>query len=259
LKISVDPEWWKNIFDDIYLITDARSVCDPNITSREIDLICELLHLNPDDRILDLCGGHGRHSLELCTRGITKCTILDYSQFLIDYGRECAHRSGIHMKFVQADARKTGLPSGDFNHVLILGNSLGYCDEPDADLEMLSESHRLLCSGGHVLVDVVNGYSIRESFSPNAWHEIEGNVIVCRQREIEENRINAREIVLSKDKGLLRDQTYSIRFYEPQSLSDLLKTAGFIRVEVQSNFSPHQGEGDYGCMNHRMIAIGVKP
>jgi D-alanine-D-alanine ligase len=259
LKISVDPEWWKNIFDDIYLITDARSVCDPDITSREIDLICELLNLNAGDRILDLCGGHGRHSLELCARGITKCTLVDYSQFLIDYGKECAKRSGIRMKFVQADARKTGLPPEDFDHVLILGNSLGYCEEPEADLEILAESHRLLCSGGHVLVDVVDGCSIREFFNPNAWHEIDGDVIVCRQREIEENRINAREMVLSKDRGLVRDQTYSIRIYESESLGDLLQTAGFIRVTVKSNFRPHREDGDYGCMNHRMIAIGVKP
>ncbi len=70
MTIQVDPDWWKTLFDDIYLLTDARSVCDEEITRREVDLICELLPIRPDHKILDLCGGHGRHSLELAARGI---------------------------------------------------------------------------------------------------------------------------------------------------------------------------------------------
>ncbi len=37
--MKVDPDWWKKLFDDIYLVTDARSVCDDDITGREVDLI----------------------------------------------------------------------------------------------------------------------------------------------------------------------------------------------------------------------------
>ena len=39
MAINVDPEWWKTLFDEIYLKTDARSVCDNEISSREVDLI----------------------------------------------------------------------------------------------------------------------------------------------------------------------------------------------------------------------------
>jgi D-alanine-D-alanine ligase len=43
MSIKADPDWWKTMFDDVYLLTDARSVCDEDITRREVDLICELL------------------------------------------------------------------------------------------------------------------------------------------------------------------------------------------------------------------------
>ena len=70
MSIDVKKDWWKTLFDDIYLITDSRSVGDESITRREVDLICELLSLNSQHRILDLCGGQGRHTFEFCSQGI---------------------------------------------------------------------------------------------------------------------------------------------------------------------------------------------
>ena len=40
MAIVVDPDWWKKLFDEVYLITDARSVCDKVLTCREVDVIC---------------------------------------------------------------------------------------------------------------------------------------------------------------------------------------------------------------------------
>ncbi|MBT8375213.1 MAG: class I SAM-dependent methyltransferase, partial [Deltaproteobacteria bacterium] len=99
MSINVDPNWWKNLFDEVYLIADARSVCNENITRLEVDTICELLPIQRDSKILDLCGGHGRHSIELCARGFEGCTMVDYSKPLIDCARrqaaECSY--SIHM------------------------------------------------------------------------------------------------------------------------------------------------------------------
>jgi hypothetical protein len=86
MTIDVDPDWWKTLFDEVYLVTDARSVGDEAVTRQEIDIFTALLSLQPGDRILDLCGGHGRHALELCRRGFRDCTVLDYSQPLLDIG-----------------------------------------------------------------------------------------------------------------------------------------------------------------------------
>ena len=87
MNIKVNPDWWKTMFDEVYLLTDARSVCDPTITRREVDVICELLPIQGSHKILDLCGGHGRHSFELSRRGFEACTLLDYSQTLINIAR----------------------------------------------------------------------------------------------------------------------------------------------------------------------------
>ena len=258
MSITVDPEWWKTLFDEVYLLTDARSVCDPRITHREVDMICSLLPLKGSHKILDLCGGHGRHSFELSNRGFTACTLLDYSQTLIDIARKKAEREDLKVDFICGDARQMNIPAWAYDHVIIMGNSMGYVQKEGADAKIFMEVNRVLRSGGWILVDVADGDGIRSCFKPKAWHEIDEEIIVCRQREIQGEFICAREIVLSRTKGLVRDQTYSIRLYSAASLSAQLENSGFRHVKIHTEFSPHQADGDYGFMNNRMIAIGQK-
>jgi D-alanine-D-alanine ligase len=217
-----------------------------------------MLPIHPDQKILDLCGGHGRHSLELCSRGFTECALLDYSEYLIDHARANAEEKKYKVKFFRKDARDTQLPSESFDHVLIMGNSLGYIDEPEADALILKEANRILRKEGWILIDVTDGSRVNEGLTPATWHEINADKVVCRQRELAENRVNAREIVLSKKEGLIRDSTYSVRVYEPQELAALMEKSGFKNVRIQTDFRMHQDKGDYGFMNRRILAVGQK-
>jgi D-alanine-D-alanine ligase len=255
---NISPDWWKNLFDEVYLITDARSVCDEDITRREIDLFCTLLPVQRSDRILDLCGGHGRHSLELCARGFIFCTLLDYSHCLVKKAKENAERHDLPMTCVRADARKTGLLEESYHHVLIAGNALGYLTDACADKEILEEAWRLLKPGGWSLVDITNGDQVKEKMTPRAWHEIDQDYVVCRERDLDNDTIRARELVLSKEKGMIRDQTYAMRLYTPIALKALMEEVGYDNVQIHTNFSPHSHSGDYGFMNCRMIATGQK-
>lgn len=258
MTIKVDPDWWKTMFDDIYLLTDARSVCDETLTRLEVDVVCDLLPIHSSHKILDLCGGHGRHSFELCRRGFNACTLLDYSQSLVAMARDKTTEQGIPLTVIWGDARQIDLPSESFHHVLILGNSLGYVQEPKADGKILSEAYRLLLPGGWLLIDVVDGAAIKKTFNPNAWHEIGKDTVVCRQRELKNDSICARELVISKRDGLIRDRTYAVRLYEPPSLASLIEAVGFDQIRIHTDFSPHRFEGDYGFMNRRMLAVGQK-
>lgn len=258
MSITVNSDWWKSMFDDVYLLTDARSVCNDTITSREVDMVCQLIPIRTDHKILDLCGGHGRHVFEFCDRGFGACTLVDYSQYLIECAAAHALQCSYSIDLIRSDARNTGLSSEYFHHALILGNSLGYIQTPYADAQILSEAYRVLRPGGFLLVDVTDGKAIKASFKPNAWHDIDANTVVCRQRELHGDTIRAREMVLSKEKGLIRDKTYAVRLYEPDTLELLLKRTGFKKIAVITDFSPHLGDGDFGFMNCRMIATGRK-
>jgi D-alanine-D-alanine ligase len=253
MSIDVDPDWWKTLFDEVYLLTDARSVDNAAVTRQEIDVYTTLAPMDRGDGILDLCGGHGRHALELCRRGFTNCTVLDYARPLLEIGKQTAARQGFAIEFVQGDARSTAWTDHSFDHVLILGNSLGYIAEPDADLEILKESARLLKPGGHLVLDVTDGTAVKRRVAPQAWHEIGEEVVVCRQREVVDGCVSAREMVLSKTDGLIRDRTYRIRLYGATELTALIDKAGFSDIQVHADATALAAKVDVGCMNHRLV------
>ena len=256
--VEIDPDWWKNLFDETYLITDARSVCDHGVTCREVDFLATALKLEKTWPILDLCGGQGRHSLELSRRGFEQVTVVDYSRFLIDLGKKQADDEGLNTRFLRKDARKTGLPSESFMAAFVMASSLGYFEDDLQNEAILHEACRVLVAGGTILLDLPSQEFVLDHFSPQSWHEAEGGIVICRQRRVEGDIICGREMVISKKEGLIRDAEYCIRLYSGERIREMLISAGFDSVSVREDFVSHEKEGDYGLMNNRMITIARK-
>jgi len=256
---KLDPDWWKTIFDEIYLITDARSVCNEDLTCREVDFLVEALKLRNSWSILDLCGGHGRHSLELSRRGFEDVTVLDYSEVLIDLGRERAQKKGLNTQFLRRDARDTGLPDQRFRIIIIMASSLGYCVDEDQNAAILREAFRLLMPKGSLFLDLPNREHVLNNFTPLSWHEADEEIVVCRQRRLDEDVVYSREMVISKRKGLIRDATYCTRLYSPERIMTMLTSAGFDTVTIRNGFvSNERKPDDYGLLSNRMVAIADK-
>jgi len=256
--IKVDPDWWKTLFDETYLITDARTVCDEGLTCREVDFLEQILKLEKSWPILDLCGGQGRHSLELSRRGFQDVTVLDYSKVLIDLGTERAQREGFNIRFVRKDARDTGLPSERFGVIMIIASSFGYFVDEGENEKILREAFRLLKQNGSLLLDIPHREYVLKNFVPQSWHEASEEIVVCRQRRLDGDVVYCREMVISKTKGMVRDATYCERLYSPEKITTLLTSAGFASVTIQKDFVSHGEKADYGLMTNRMIVIADK-
>lgn len=257
--MRIKKDWWKDFFNDIYLITDARSVCNAALTRMEVGLLKKALGLNKDDRILDLCGGQGRHSLELARQGYRNLTVLDFSNYLIRLGRKTAKESNLNVKFICNDARFSGLKANDYSAVFITANSFGYFLNDRENLRILKEAYRLLQSDGRLLLDLTDPDYVRSNLKPVSWHEANKDVIVCRKRQFRDNIITAREIAISKKKGLLRDGRYCERIYNRDEIGRILKGVGFKDLSIRKDISLHRRKKDYGLLNSRMIVTAVKP
>jgi len=104
IEEHVQADWWRRVFNSTYLKTDADVVEDQSITRREVDIFSKILNLSPEDKILDLCCGQGRHSLELARRGFNNVEGLDRSHFLIRKAKTQAKNEGLFIKFREGDA-----------------------------------------------------------------------------------------------------------------------------------------------------------
>jgi D-alanine-D-alanine ligase len=163
-----DPDWWKRLFDETYLITDARSVCDDELTCKEVDFLEVILKMDRSWPILDLCGGQGRHSLELSRRGFRDVTVLDYSEYLINLGKERAQEEGLNTLFVKQDARDTDLVSEKFKIIIVMASSFGYFVDESENEKILLEANRLLMPEGTLLLDLPNRDYVLKNFSPES-------------------------------------------------------------------------------------------
>ncbi len=258
MNCLVDHNWWKDIFDDIYLLTDARSVCDEELTRQEVDFLEETLDPDKSASILDLCGGQGRHSLELSRRGFVHVTVLDYSGYLINLGKKRAKQEILNTIFIQGDARNTGLASQSFQYIIIMASSFGYFLDEDENKKILNETFRLLMPSGTLLLDLPNRDYVILNFKPFSSHRVNEDILVSRTRKLENDIIYGRETVTSEKKGCIRDRTYCTRLYSPEKISELVHSAGFSAITCKKDFMNRATEGDYGCMTNRMIITAKK-
>lgn len=203
LEEQVTADWWAKIFDRFYLKTDGDVVDDIDITKAEVDLILQLLKPDVEDRILDLCCGHGRHSLELARRGFKNLDGLDKSHYLIQKAKARAKKENLPVRFREGNALRLPYAADSFNLVLIMGNSFGYFESKTQDLEVLKEVFRVLKPWGRVLIDVADGTYLREHFQPRSWEWIDNKHFVCRERSLslDGSRLICREIITHIEKG----------------------------------------------------------
>jgi D-alanine-D-alanine ligase len=258
--IVLDPHWWKSLFDEVYLLTDAPIVGNPPLTKREVDVVEQVLQLRPTAHILDLCGGQGRHALELARRGYRHLTVLDYAHFLLQRGHREAAEDGLSVQFCRGDARAIPLAATCMDAVLLMANSFGYFADPAEDAQVLTEAVRVLRRGGQVLLDLFDEAFIRRHFLAESWHEATDDAVVCWKRELSGDVVRVREMVLSKANGLLRDRTYAERLYAPERLCTLLREAGCVRPKVHCNAFVYNSDTgtDYGLATHRTLVTAVK-
>ena len=260
LEEHVRPDWWSRIFNHLYLKTDGDVVDDLAITSQEIDLFLNILKLSPEDKILDLCCGQGRHSLELGRRNFKNVEGLDRSHYLIQKAKAQEKKEDVNIRFKEGDARKIPYGSDCFDTVMILGNSFGYFETIQDDLRVLKEVFKILKPWGKLLIQITDGEYLSKNFQSRSWEWIDKKHFVCRERSLslDKQRLISREIINHIEKGMIADQFYAERLYSQESLTHLLETAGFSDINFHGQTSPNSKRNqDLGMMERCLIVTAV--
>src|ERR1044072_7599869 len=125
-ELYVHPEWWKHIFNAWYLKTDGDVVEDDSIRRFETAIFLNILSLQKEAHILDVCCGQGRHCFELLQNGYINVQGIDRSAFLISKARSRCRYYNNRIIFKEGDARHLPYAKESFDAITILGNSFGY-------------------------------------------------------------------------------------------------------------------------------------
>jgi len=260
LEEYVKKDWWKRIFNSFYLKTDGDVVEDQKITKFEVDFFSEVMNFKPENYILDLCCGQGRHSIELGRRGFENIYGLDRSRYLIQKAKSSAKKDGIFCRFREGDARKLPYNSDFFDSVMIVGNSFGYFESINDDVQVLKEIYRVLKPWGKVLIDITDGSYLKNNFQPRSWEWLDQDLFVCRERSLslDVQRLISREVITHVNKGVLVDQFYAERLYSNEQISELLKKVGFSDIKFHGTITPEsQRDQDLGMMEKRIIVSAL--
>ncbi len=255
LENHLPPEWWKSLFNAVYLKTDADVVEDDSLTVYEVDYLQRIGGMARGDHILDLCCGQGRHTLEFARRGFKHMRGLDRSRYLVRLAKQRAEKENMDVKFHEGDARKLRFQEDSLDFVLVLGNSFGYFEASEDDAQVLQSIRRCLHPGGMLILDLAEGAWMRENFQTRSWEWIDNNQFVCREREMstDQSRLISREVVVDAEKGVLADQFYAERLYDESSIRALLENSGFETVHLHTVTETKTNRNqDLGMMSHRM-------
>ncbi|KAF9188668.1 hypothetical protein BGZ51_000407 [Haplosporangium sp. Z 767] len=286
-----DPEervpktWWKNGFDHVYLQTDGDVVEDPAITMEEIRLLeshetirsifekKSVSHADSNEktRILDLCCGQGRHILHLAELyPHLELYGHDLSEYLIELAqtRAKACNAADRTHFTIGDCRSVPHPDNTFSLVMVMGNSFGYFTADNENKDLLKEIHRILKPGGCAILDIPDGTYLRNNFSARGWEWVNDSVVACRERQLskDQKRLICREVIMSVNTGIIRDQFYSERLYDLDEVHQICRDVGLVpQQEQQEGFQENnlgkdmskRGE-DLGMMERRQFVVAFK-
>jgi SAM-dependent methyltransferase len=246
-------QWYREFFDDLYLRV-YQPLEAPEQVRREVDFIVKALDLPAGAKVLDLCCGQGRHSLELARRGFQVVGV-DLSEALLYAARKRAESEGLSVTFLHCDMREIDF-ADEFDAVINMFTSFGYLESEAEDEKVLGKVVQALKSGGKFLLDVVNRDRLVRDFQAREWHAADEGWLVLEERTFDHlsGRMETRWVCVARD-GVRYERLSSVRLYTTSELRTMLERAG---LKVTNLFGDYDGS-PYSWDSQRLIVLACKP
>ena len=241
--------------DDAFWHTFAPGMFTPETweaAPEQVDRMETLLGVEPGARVLDLCCGPGRHSLELARRGYV-VTGVDRTAEYLRRARRKARREGLSVEFVKADMREFVRP-GAFDAVANMFSAFGYFRDPEDDARVLRNVGESLRPGGRLLIDVVGKEVLARIFLPRNWDEQDG-VLYLQERQVTEDWSWIENRWIAIDATGRHETQVSHRVYSAVELRRLLVECGFAEVRVFGDLAG----APYDHKATRLVALATAP
>jgi SAM-dependent methyltransferase len=224
---NVNDSYFNGIYKEIW-----RSIIPDKLTQKEIEFILAYFQLQPDDKVLDMMCGYGRHSIALAQKGFAVTAVDNLPSYISEISDRAVSEKLPITSFCQDVL--TFRTNPDHRLALCMGNSLNFYEERDVK-KFLNNVHSSLIPGGWLLI---NTWSLAEIVWPAFREESAGLImgIECKtvsRKASDPDRIESMTSFLLSD-GTREEKTAVDYIYSVQEMAGFLKETGF---KLKENFS----------------------
>lgn len=233
-------EWFANWFDSKYyhILYHHRS----NLEATDfVDNCIKIFDPKPNETLLDLACGKGRHSIAFAKRELD-VTGVDLSAQSIDYAKKFEHEN---LHFFVHDMRQT-FRLNYYQYICNLFTSFGYFDTLE-DNQLAAKSISMgLKKNGKFLIDFVNKSFALKNIENNLYEEIEReNIKFIIEREYTNNQFVKNIKIIDNEKTFhFKEKVNSFTFeemlhlFENEGLTFLKSFGNYDASEYKQTQSP---------------------
>lgn len=241
-------EWFRKWFSNKYYLELYRHRDDKEATDL-INLIQRSVPLSSGAKVLDVCCGAGRHSIEFAKRGFD-VTGFDLSGYLIGEAKKSKknlNEKNVKVKFLIKDMRNFNFRSS-FELALNIFSSFGYFETDEENFSVFKNVKSSLNKKGYFVFDFLNEAVLRNNLVKKDFMIISGKK-VYQERRIENNFVY-KDISLGGNVF-----TERIRLYSCAEIRAELEKTGF---NVRKVYGDYFGNKFLLNKSNRFILIAQK-
>jgi SAM-dependent methyltransferase len=220
-------------------------------TPEEVDNLIKLLQIEPNAKVLDLCCGPGRHSLEFARRGYSVTGVDRTRQYLEDASK-LAKKEGLDVKFVQKDMRDFREPEA-FDAAVNLLTSFGFFEDERDDERVAKNVFASLKDGGAFVIQMMGKEILARIFRERDWQEVEGAIMLEERKVSRDWSWMENRWILLRD-GKTQEFRFSLRPYSAAELKALLNDCGFDTVGAYGDLAG----APYDHKAKRLVVVAQK-
>jgi SAM-dependent methyltransferase len=231
--VTTDESWVESAYG-----ADYFQYLSPNADDREtvdmVRLVLGLLKLKQGARILDLCCGAGRHTVNLAASGYRVIGV-DLSPAGLRVARKEIASRNVPAHVLCADIRE--LPfRDDFDAAVSLFTSFGYEMSEDRDEAILGEFCRVLRPGGSLVLDLVNPVLPMLGKEPRVWRPMRGRFVLEERSYNPVTGVSTSVRTVTGGSPSPAPIVTHIRIYTLAEVGRMLGNAGFRIAEIRGDY-----------------------
>lgn len=227
-------EWWKDYFSEFYY---KAAFSMNSSTKKQIDFVLNQVELNAESRILDMCCGYGRHSMELAKRGY-QVTGIDYSRELIEIAKSKCENEGIeNVRFEEGDIRRYN-ESKLFDLTISMFVSLGYFENEDENISAIKVLCNSVRENGYLFLDLYNYNKMYSEYENKMRYP--GGIEVTTQRKFDKDNKIAYINKIVKSKTSDDDKRYEMRI-RVYTMDEIISICAANNMRLYKSFGNYDG------------------